>query len=493
VNQARLAPSRAEWASFAFAVIVAHAFLVHEWFYPSAWDATQYVEVARDIADRGMFRPFTGSAVRTYGYPLVLSLVLRVADATGLSFVALLFAFQFLAYVVAAFFLRRALALESPAAARIAFCGLLVNFYVLIYASQSLSESLSLTLLVFAAAAWVALWNKGLASIMLPLVAGSLVVGFGLMVRPANMFMVASWVFGVAVVWLRHRPPARRAVFVAAITLVAIALPMTPQIYNNAVQFGKASPLVNSDIGFLQQTVGVQNLKYATAMPPVPHPRVFYDNPMYPGTTISETSPWTWYFKYPLRGAATLALHTFNLTDQDLLFTYSRDLDPWYRVPLGIVNHAVMALGLVGLLLLGQHVRISGELRWRDAYIVLLALLGSNWAVYAWTAVEMRFGSVLLLVFFPLAGYAAMRLAVVNSFSVRGGVLFGIAAYVLVAMLLSGWVRDQSQQIREFRAARAKSVGLRGAGDACCAPATDSATREAAFDPPHSHGSRFAG
>ncbi len=370
---------------------------------------------------------------------------------------------------------------------------MLVNFYVLIYASQSLTESLSLTLLVFAAGAWVALWNNGLAPIKWPLLAGSLVVGFGLMVRPANMFMVAAWMFGVAVVWLRHRRPARRAVFDAAIMLVAIALPMTPQIVNNAVHFGTVSPLVNSDIGHLQQTVGVQNLKYATAMPPVPHPRVFYDNPLFAGTTVSETSPWTWYFKYPLRGAATLALHTFNLTDQDLLFTYSRDLDPWYRVPLGIVNHAVMALGLVGLLLLAERVRISGEPRWRDAYIVLLALLGCNWAVYAWTAVEMRFGSVLLLVFFPLAGYAAMRLAVVNSFSVRGGVLFGIAAYVLVAMLLSGWVRDQSQQIREYRAARAKSVGLRGVDDACCVPATDSATLKAALDPPHSHDPRFAG
>ena len=493
MNRARLALNRAEWASIAFAVIVAHAFLVHEWFYPSAWDATQYVEVARDIADHGMFRPFAGSAVRTYGYPLVLSLVLRAADATGLPFVVLLFAFQFLAYVAAAFFLRRALAPVSPTAARIAFCGLLVNFYVLIYASQSLSESVSLTLLVFAAASWVALWNKGLASIMPPLVAGSLAVGFALMVRPANMFMVATWVFGVAVVWLRHRPPARRAVLGAAIMLVAIALPMTPQIFNNAVHFGKASPLVSSDIGLLHQTFGVQNLKYATAMPPVPHPSVFYSNPLYPGTTMNDASPWAWYFTYPLRGAATLALHTFNLTDQDLLFTYSRDLDPWYRVPLGIVNHAVMALGLVGLLLLGQRVGISSEPRWRDAYVVLLALMGSNWAVYAWTAVEMRFGSVLLLVFFPLAGYAAMRLAVVNSFSVRGGVLFGIAAYVLVAILLSGWVRDQSQQIREYRAARTKSVGLRGAGDTCCAPATDSVTREAAFDPPHSHGPRFAG
>jgi len=105
----------------------------------------------------------------------------------------------------------------SLAAARIAFCGLLVNFYVLIYASESLSESLSLTLLVFAAGAWAGLSNKGLAPIMWPLVARSLVVGFGLMVRPANMFMVAAWVFGVAVVWLPHRPAGYAAMRLARV------------------------------------------------------------------------------------------------------------------------------------------------------------------------------------------------------------------------------------------------------------------------------------
>ena len=118
--------------------------------------------------------------------------------------------------------------------------------------------------------------------------------------------------------------------FVAAIMLVAIALPMTPQINSASIsERCRRSSIPTS--GLLQQTVGVQNLKYATAMLRSPHSRVFYNNPMYADTTMSETSPWTWYFKYPLRGAATIALHTFNLTDQDLLSTYSRDLDPWYR------------------------------------------------------------------------------------------------------------------------------------------------------------------
>ena len=77
--------------------------------------------------------------------------------------------------------------------------------------------------------------------------------------------------------------------------------------------------------------------------------------------TLDVEAPWRWYLEHPGRGLLTIALHTFNLTDQDLLFTYSRDLDPWYRVPLGIVNHAAVALGALGLVLLGCRARAARD------------------------------------------------------------------------------------------------------------------------------------
>ena len=102
-----------EWACIAIATIVAHAFLLHEWLYPSAWDATSYVNIGREIAERGLWSKFEGSGFRTYGYPLVLSVVLRAAAWTGVSFVVLLFELQFLAYCGAALFLRRATKAKS--------------------------------------------------------------------------------------------------------------------------------------------------------------------------------------------------------------------------------------------------------------------------------------------------------------------------------------------------------------------------------------------
>ena len=99
------------------------------------------------------FRQFAGSAVRTYGYPLVLSFVLRAMDTTGLAFVVLLFAFQFLTYVARVFPSPGRLRprVLRPPGSRSAVCCRFLRPHL---PSESLSESLSLTLLVFAAGAW---------------------------------------------------------------------------------------------------------------------------------------------------------------------------------------------------------------------------------------------------------------------------------------------------------------------------------------------------
>jgi len=440
---ARLPLIPLEWACLAFAAIVASGFLAHEILFPSAYDATQYADMARQIAGRGLFSKVEGSEMRTYGYPWSASLVLRASAATAVPFVVLLFAAQFAGYAAAAASLRRALAPASTLAARIAFCGLLVNVYVLIYTPESLTESLSLTLLVLTAALWVVQWRSGLAA--WAVLAGSLIAGFAFVVRPANLFVVAAWCFGLVLLGYRQRPSAARTAALAAVAVVGLAAPVAPQIAINATYHGSATPLPTADIGVFQQGAGIRLLKYATGLPPVPQAPVGYRNPMLAGTVLNDTAPLAWYAEYPLRGVATTLLHTFNLTDQDLLFTYSRDLRPWYRIPLGIVNHAAVALGVVGLWLAGRRVRRDRHAR--DAFVALLVLLVANWAMYAWTAVEMRFGATLLLVLFPFAGYAMIDVARRGA-RLRRAVALGTGVYVVLALTLSGWVRDQSPLIR---------------------------------------------
>ena len=443
---ARLAPI--EWSALAFAVLAAHAFLVHEWLYPSSWDAGQYAQMGREIAANGLFHPFQGSDLRTYGYPLFLSVVQRGANGSGVPFTVVLFAVQFALYAAACLLLRAALIRMSPPAARIAFCATIANAYVLIYLPQSLTESLSATLVVTVAACW--LRTYGDRASFAPLAAGTLAAGFAVMIRPGNLFVAAAWVFGLLLIAMCRRPAPATLVASTALVAAALALPAIPQLVNNMAFHGKRTPLVVQDLGRMQAVWGIRDIKYATGMPPVPEAAIHYVNPLWRETPIDERTPWRWYVDNGWRGPATLALHTFNLTDQDLFFTYSRDLDPWYRLPLGIVNHAVVALGLAGLWLLVRSAR--GEAR--DALGVLVVLIAANVATYVTTAVEMRFGSILLLALGPAACYAAGRIVGAPRSRTRLLAIAGVAAYVAVALALSDWVRDQSPAIRAAVAAK---------------------------------------
>ena len=107
---------------------------------------------------------------------------------------------------------------------------------------------------------------------------------------------------------------------------------------------------------------------------------------------------------------------------------------------------------MLGFVLAGRRIRAARDRHALDAYLVLLALVAANWAVYAWTAVEMRFGAVLLLVLFPMAGYAIVDIARRGA-RTRRAVALATGVYVVVALALSGWVREQSPLIRNASSA----------------------------------------
>jgi hypothetical protein len=247
------------------------------------------------------------------------------------------------------------------------------------------------------------------------------------------------WLVGCGLVWRRRRVrPATVAVELLVVVLLATAA-FLPQVINNSRNFGRRTPLIVHDLGPFQVFSGARMLKYATGVPPVPEHGLLYMNPFASEAEIDEKHPIRWYREHPVRGALTLALHTFNLTDQDLLFTYSRDLTPWYRVPLGVMNHAVVALGILGLVLWGLTVARPSGRGSIDAFLTVAALLAAHWAVHALTAVEMRFGLVPLMVLFPLA-FEAVRRAW-NARTLWPTAIY-VVLYVTAALTLSHWVRS---------------------------------------------------
>jgi hypothetical protein len=450
--------SRAEWVAFVLAIGVAHAFYVRSLAYPSDYDAQNYLDIAVDLARSGLFAKFFYSELRPYGYPLFLRMLKEVADALRLPWGLVIFEVQLALYACAALFVRSQLARASLPAARIFLVATLLNVVALVYVADTLAECLSLVLLLIAAGCWTHLYAGG-SRIWLGVAAGSLALGAAVVVRPANVFALPVWVVALAALaWLRGWS-LRHGIGVALLTVLASALPMLPQLANNVRHYDKWTPLVAASLGRNQQIWGIAYLKYATALPPIPLPSVFYMNPYAEGRPVDEARPLAWYVQYPGAGAVTLGLHVFGMLDQDLLFTYARDLDPWYRRPLGILTHGAIALAGLAFVLLATRAR--QDRGYRVPFVVLSTFCVFYAGLHATTAVEMRFGLPLLVVAGPLAAWFVRETWTQRSTANRLAIVAFVAVWITASLVLSDWMRSQAAPIRDWEARTAMGSGGR--------------------------------
>jgi len=445
---------RGEWVALASAVLIAHLFYLRIVRYPSGFDAQIYLDIAADIGRSGLFSKYYYSETRTYAYPLLLNLLTRAANALRSPVGLVVFEAQLALYLLAAAFLRRRLAEAWPSLAPWAFASIVLNPFALSYAPESLTESVSLTLILGGAGCWLASM-AGRGPAWRPVLAGSLILGTAAMVRPANLFALSAWILAVPAVCFARRPSARAWLSIAAALVSGSVLPMVPQYVNNVRHHGQHTPLVASRLAHDQQLWGIGNIKYATVLPSAPglpsradRPRVFYKNPFFAETRIDQEHPLSWYVDNPRAGATTLGLHVFNMLDQDLLFTNSRDLDPWYRIPLGVLNHALIALALLGGAMLAARAR--GEPRLGLAATALAAYVLAHVALHATTLVEMRFGLPLLLLAGPMAVAAVRELGARSAWRSRAVSVAFTALWIVGALMLSHWVRQQSSAIRAW-------------------------------------------
>lgn len=447
--------TRGEWIALLLAVAIAHGFFWHLVRYPSDYDARNYLDIAADIARNGLFSKFFYSDIRTYGYPLFLSVLMRGAAVTGTFWAWWIFETQLLLFVGGAVALRQAVAACYPAVAPLVFIAVALNIFALSYAPESLTESLSLSLILFGVACWVRLRDARSPNWRVALL-GSLILATAVMVRPASLFAIVAWYLAVVAVCIVRRISRLRAAGIAMAVVLGSMLPLIPQYVNNVRHYGEHTPLVVAELAKNQQRWGIEYLKYATAMPPVPNPSIFYQNPLAAGRPIDESRPLHWYLDYPFAGVATMALHIFNLLDQDLFFTYSRDLDPWYRVPLGVLTHGTIALALVGAAAL--FLRRRGEGAALTTFAIGAFVL-AHVGLHATTAVEMRFGLPLLVLAGPMAAWAVIELRRVATRRAQIVVAAWVVIYVVAALALSGWVRQQAPSIRAWQASPAQPSG----------------------------------
>jgi hypothetical protein len=443
-------------------------FYMHAVTFPSCCDTGQYVEMARYFEANGFIANAPHADMRTFGYPLFLSLVFRAADAVGIPLMAAVFLAQLAMYLGCVAFLYRRLAQSvGPAVGATVFYGLTFNVLLLPYLSLTLTDGFSVILLLGATFLLIGVSAEdrpGMVAFRAVLL--GLVVGFAVVVRPANLWFGSLIVIGALLVFRkRGRDASRRpeiraslgALLFVAIAVMAGLAATVPQSALNWARARQVTPLPTYDLKTKQVEAGLRNIKYATNMVGGPA-GLFYRNPLF--SDIKGRHGIEWYFHEPLRGVATLALRMFGGFDFDYLFPYIYDLRPSYRPALFVISQFIVFFGLGGAVLLAYPPlarRVLGEssaehFRWKapiTAGQVFIPVFVAWGAIYGVSAIENRFALPMITVLMPVAVAACWALVrVFRSGMVKRGlwVLAGFLVWITLAMPLAR-ILEQAKQL----------------------------------------------
>jgi hypothetical protein len=402
--------------------------LRHQPFY---WDAKGYVESSIGIRSGGLLSAWPFAAVRTYAYPLALNIPLIAADVLHISPVAAIFVFQWTLFVGSAWLVANTL-FDAPRTRLFAFIAIAANPLLVVYTPQALTEALTLTCILFGTAALGRAYRAhSPVSKAAWLTAGALAAGFALAVRPGSIFVPVCYGVGaVFVLFLSRRRLSRLALATSAVlTLVGVGVPLAPQVMVNWHNFELVSVLPETDIAEIQLDYGLHLLRYATNVSTCGPAPMYFTNPLagQTGSEISKTEIIKFYaLKWP-NGPETAAIHVFSALDPRPFLTYQTAYGAWYERALQAFTLAI--IGLAGLAIAKAPRSIR---RIRPDVVFLGAAALCSLAVLTVSAVELRFGSILVTSLSVLAASGAARLK-------KPRVAVGIAVAIAFAFALLTW------------------------------------------------------
>jgi len=410
-------------------------------------DARGYYDGAQAIIRNGLLG--YSDDLRTYGYPLFLAFTFQVAKLFSLDEKVVVFVGQWLVLLGISAHAKQFFYAISRNwfFAFLIFAGTMLNVFLLTYTSVLLTDLVSSVIAWCAVLLAVAIPRRHSAhhkslTIIKSAFFSSLCAGIATMIRPANLSILGAVVFIWIIRALAFRDMNKRAV---VSILLGLSLPFIPQVINNYRVWGVFQPLVIQNLYGSQLQWGLSYLKYSTLLSAEPSPQLFYLNPLFCG---NSTSPIEFALSEPLNFLMTVGLHLFGLFDFDFLFPYNTIADPWYRIPLSVLNYTFLFLAGIGILRWGHRSIAKRRLNRIDlVFVGMLIATGSYLAPYLFVAVENRFSLPLYLLITPFFAYSIGGLMRWDANSRRFEAIVisvGLWSCVTLSLLLSKWISLQA-------------------------------------------------
>lgn len=414
-------------------------------------DAQGYYEGAEKILENGLFN--FSDELRTFGYPLFLAFTFQLARLFSFDIKIVTFTTQWFVLLGAGFFAFRFFysVFRNWEFAFLIFVGTMLNVFLLAYVSQILADFLSavvilITVLLAVSVPGIRSVNHRITSwVATTAFLSFLGAGIATMIRPANLSIVGAITF----IWIIRAFAFRDVTWrIAAFILLGLGLPFIPQVINNYRAWQVFQPLIVQNLYGAQLQWGLSYLKYGTFLASNNSPQLFYLNPFFCGNT---TSPIEFALNEPSNFLLTTGLHLFGLFDFDFLFPYITVADPWYRVPLSILNYTFLFLTGIGIVRWVRHAIAKPRFnRIRLVFLGMLIAAVAYLVPYLFTAVENRFSLPIYLLIMPFFAYGVGWVNHLNANTQRIEIVVtGLALWgmVTVSILLSIWMSLQSPSL----------------------------------------------
>jgi len=386
-------------------------YLYHHPSFAQSTDTGAFVAYALKFRAEGFLADFGN--IRPYGYPLFLSLFAVPFETDPQVLLLSAGIVQATLYGCAAWWLAALVRRDSPTLSYSILVGLLLNPYLVSIVVDGVSDSLSLSLHIGAAAVLLKSVRTPPVGSAAWLAVGAALANFSLMVRPSNFVFVVAWVLAasIACMWRRDTTRARLSLFaIHGLSWAVLAIVLwRPQYRYNLQHLGQGSIFPGCPIGELQLAYGILNLKYETLIRADSAVPLFYPNPWFVGPLPANL--WSWYLEHPVAGAATIFGHLFAAFNIDHLFVYLHERSRSFAlIPLlgWIVNFGGAAI-CANWLREGLQ-RFAWRADWFPVAVFVAIAIGATVAINALAAVETRVNLLPLALLSVAAAYGCFKL-----------------------------------------------------------------------------------
>ncbi|MNW45054.1 hypothetical protein D3C74_223060 [compost metagenome] len=390
------------------------------------YDESGYYYINRNILTSGLFN--IEEKLRTYLYPLIISLVSIFTNGDLFLLKILVSIIQYVVYVYVVFLMAytfKGIKNNDMIYYTILVFGLL-NPYMIHATTLLLTDSLSTCLVVLAILQILRSDFKDNRTYLLIFI----FTYAAAMIRPSSIIFAP-----VIVVILLCRKIMFKDVIIWKCLVFGIigSIIFIPQIYNNVHFFNHWTPLVHTNLYEFQSNLAASNLKYGTVVIPDENAQLFYKSPY-------DVDSTTGIFKLAFTNFPAFLLaytsHLFGVLDWGYIETYIVDFYPISRLVGSLFLYIYWITAFYGA------VSFTINEKSKNSRFIQISLIGTflvYWGFIGTTIIESRFGYPLFLLMLPFSGIGVFRLfESINKnkvWNIKKSVLYSVICILLILLI----------------------------------------------------------